>query len=339
MKIFSWNIRGINGVRRQRLVRSWLQSLGSSVGALLETHVHEENFLSVLGAVAPGWRFDNNYSEAAGGRIWLVWNPSLSVVVYLKTGQLMLCGVIDPASGTECTVAFVYALNTEAERRSLWRALVDIANNPLVAASPLVVLGDFHQILLAEEHFSLQPYDLPVRGMEELRQCLEESNLTDMDIRGTFFSWSNKRPEDPILRKLDKVLCSELWRDRYPEAVSVFEAPGDSDHSPAVVSFSELSSVIKCSFKYFSFLSSHPRFLDEILKTWKEEIPVGSKLFSLGKRLKKTKATCRRLNKEGFGNIQQKAKEALEALIEIQLQLLTAPSDSLFRQEFVARKN
>lgn len=55
--------------------------------------------------------------------------------------------------------------------------------------------------------------------------------------------------------------------------------------------------------------------------------------------MKKTKATCRRLNKDGFGNIQQRAKEALGALKEIQLQLLTAPSDYMFRQEFVARKN
>lgn len=85
MKIFSWNIRGINDCGRQRVVRSWLQSLGSSVGALLETHVQEEKFLRVSGAVAPGWRVDNNYSEAAGGRIWLLWSSNLSVVVYLKT--------------------------------------------------------------------------------------------------------------------------------------------------------------------------------------------------------------------------------------------------------------
>lgn len=37
MKIFSWNVRGLNGVGRQRVVRCWLQSLGLSVGALLET--------------------------------------------------------------------------------------------------------------------------------------------------------------------------------------------------------------------------------------------------------------------------------------------------------------
>lgn len=118
----------------------------------------------------------------------------------------------------------------------------------------------------------------------------------------------------------------------------MFEVPGDSDHSPAVVTFYSLPQSRKCSFKYFSFIYSHPNFLAEMLKSWEESIPVGSKFFSLGQRLKKAKATCRRLNRERFGNLQQRASEALDSLKTIQLQLLTSPSDSLFRQEFVARK-
>ncbi|WZZ38401.1 hypothetical protein YC2023_034660 [Brassica napus] len=182
------------------------------------------------------------------------------------------------------------------------------------------------------------PYDLPIRGMEEFRNCLEDTGLSDMEIRGTFFSWSNRRPEDPILRKLDRVLCCERWRERYLESVSMFEPPGDSDHCPVVVNLSSISQSRKCSFKYFSFLSSHPSFFSELSKTWEDPIPVGSRLFSLGQRLKKAKATCRRINKQGFGNIQQRASEALSALKDIQLQLLSDPSDSLFRMEFVARR-
>ncbi|KAL0661041.1 hypothetical protein Bca4012_097878 [Brassica carinata] len=338
MKIFSWNIRGLNGDGRKRVVRSWLRGMGSSVGALLETHVQEENFCSVLGAIAPGWRVESNYSQAAGGRVWLLWSPNISVVVYLKTDQLLLCGVLDPDSGTSCTVAFVYALNTEGERRSLWNDLATIASNPIVSSSPLVVIGDFNQILRAEEHFSVNPYDLPVRGMTEFQEFLDQSGLADMEFRGTFFSWSNKRPEDPILRKLDRALCNENWRETFPEAVTVFEPPGDSDHSPAIISFSSLPEVRKCSFKYFSFISSHPRFLEEMLLAWQEEIPIGSRMFSLGQRLKKAKAVCRRLNREGFGNIQQKARDSLRELKVIQEQMLTSPTYSLFRQEFVARK-
>ena len=101
MKIFSWSIRGLNSSGRQRVVQSWVQSLGPSVGALLETHVQESNFCSVLGAVAPGWRFDNNYSVASGGRIWLMWSQNLSVVIYLKTEQLILCGVVGSCDRNE----------------------------------------------------------------------------------------------------------------------------------------------------------------------------------------------------------------------------------------------
>lgn len=220
----------------------------------------------------------------------------------------------------------------------MWTDLAAIANNSLVASSPLVIIGDFNQILTAEEHFSLQSYELPVRGMTEFHECLEGNNLSDMDFRGTFFSWLNRRPEDPILRKLDRALCNDKWREVYPVAVTVFEAPGDSDHSPAIVSFSTLPEVRKCSFKYFSFISTHPRYLEEMVSTWQEEIPVGSKMFSLGQRLKNVKALCRKLNKEGFGNIQQKARDSMNELKEIQEQLLSSPTDSLFHQEFVARK-
>ena len=59
----------------------------------------------------------------------------------------------------------------------------------------------------------------------------------------------------------------------------------------------------KTSFKYFSFLATHPKFLEVISTAWGEEIPVGSKLFSLGERLSHAKKACRKLNKEGFGNI------------------------------------
>ncbi|KAJ0262857.1 hypothetical protein HA466_0033230 [Hirschfeldia incana] len=252
-----------------------------------------------------------------------------------KSAKYLTAGV---SSRVSCSVVFVYARNTEAERRVLWRDLVAISRNSLVAASPLLVMGDFNQILTAGEHFSLLPYDLPVRGMEDFQSALEDGNLSDLDIRGSFFSWSNRRPEDQFLRKLDRVLCNEKWRDIFPDAVSVFEAPGESDHSPAVVSFSSQPQTRKCSFKYFSFLASHPSFKEEMLKAWEESIPVGSKMYSLGQRLKKAKATCRRLNKEGFGNIQQRASEALEALKAVQLQMLSSPSDSLFRQKFVAHK-
>ena len=61
-------------------------------------------------------------------------------------------------------------------------------------------------------------------------------------------------------------------------------------------------------------------------------------MFSLKQRLKAAKKACREINRVGFANIQQKAKEAMLSLKSIQESLLTAPTYSLFREEFVARK-
>ncbi|KAL0754749.1 hypothetical protein Bca101_092417 [Brassica carinata] len=141
-------------------------------------------------SVALGWRFDNNYSVASGGRIWLMWSQNLSVVVYLKTEQLILCGVLEPATGMSCTVSFVYAQNTEEERRVLWRNLVMIARNSLLAASPFVVLdsirsldcGDantrfFHKAVLAHQVQNCISYLLDgggnrVFGLDQIKEMM-----------------------------------------------------------------------------------------------------------------------------------------------------------------------
>lgn len=232
MKVFSWNVRGLNSSDRQRVVKSWVQSNRFTIGAFIETHVREENAAVVVEAVVAGWRYETNYSRSEGGRIWVVWDPSISRIVYSKSEQMVVCGVYEPETGLSFTVIFVYAYNTEIQRRSLWEELVTVSGNRLVMEAPLLVLGDFNQIRVTSEHFSIDSYQLPVSGMREFQECLLDSGLDDLETRGVFFSWSNGRPEVPILRKLDRALGKDMWRQSFPEVVAVFEAPGDSDHAP-----------------------------------------------------------------------------------------------------------
>lgn len=314
MKIFAWNVRGLGNSSRQNKVRSFLNSLGWSVGAFVETRVREENSASLMSRLLQGWSFDSNYSETDGGRILIVWDQSLSVVVFKKSEQMLVCGVFDPASQVSLTVGFAYAHNTEGQRGRLWEELVGISNHHLVRYKPFIILGDFNQILNADEHFSILPYELPIRGMEDFRDILVQCELEDLETRGTFYTWTNNRPEDPIIRKLDRALGNEVWRETFPDVAAQFDAPGESDHSPCVVDLNTVSEVRKVSFKYFSFLSTHPQFLELILAAWQEEIAVGSELFSLAQRLKEVKKACRRINRIGFADIQQKTKLAMEEL-------------------------
>ncbi|CAL9247739.1 unnamed protein product, partial [Arabidopsis halleri] len=233
MRVFCWNIRGLNSHSRQSMVRSWVASNNLLVGSFLETHVSEANASAVLASVLPD--------------------------------QMILCSIKLPSVSRSFAIAFVYGKNTTLERRVLWEDISSLASSTPLNTTPCPLLGDFNQIANSAEHFFVIQSSLPLSGMEDLQNCLRDN-------------------------------------------------------------------------EYFSFLSSHPTFLSSISTAWADQILVGSSMFSLGERLKSAKKCCKRLNRIGFGNIQQRTKEALESLEIIQTDLLSSPSDSLFREEHVARK-
>ncbi|XP_013595187.1 PREDICTED: uncharacterized protein LOC106303476 [Brassica oleracea var. oleracea] len=174
--------------------------------------------------------------------------------------------------------------------------------------------------------------------MEEFRTFLDSNDLTDLNCRGTFYTWNNSRPEDPILRKLDRALVNPVWLHQFPESLAIFDPPGDSDHSPCLISLSPSEHSGRKSFKYFSFVSTHSEFLARLQASWSQSVGTGSKLFLLGQRLKLAKECCRSLNREGFGNIQQRTKDALVELERIQNALLTVPTPELVTEESQARE-
>lgn len=105
------------------MVRSWIRSNGPLVGAILETRTQAVNADNIVQATFSGWRWEGNYEYSDNGRIWVVSDPAISLIVYKKSAQFILCGIKDPASGVSFTAAFIYAYNTETHRKDLWREI------------------------------------------------------------------------------------------------------------------------------------------------------------------------------------------------------------------------
>lgn len=201
-------------------------------------------------------------------------------------------------------MAFVYAFNLEVQRRDLWEDISAISQTSPISFRPWLLLGDFNQILTASEHYSLTPAVLPFHGMAEFREFLEENDLQDIPSRGIFYTWSNHNPDNPTLRKLARAVVNENWMFSFPDSIAIFDPPGDSYHSPCLVTLSSEEEIRKKCFKYFSFLATHPKFVSVLTEAWQQNICVGSQMYSLDQKLKNAKLCCRTLNKEGFGNIQ-----------------------------------
>lgn len=60
LKVFNWNIIGINNSDWHKIVRNWLRKNKPKIGVLLETRIRKENAASVIQAACLGWSFDNN---------------------------------------------------------------------------------------------------------------------------------------------------------------------------------------------------------------------------------------------------------------------------------------
>lgn len=336
--IFCWNVRGLNGHDKQRAVSRWITASNYLLGGILESRIRDRNITSAMSNFLPGWSFDSNHSmDAPNGRIIVVWNPAISLVTYLKTDQLMLCGVFIPATNQEFTVAFVYARNTEEERRPLWQTMAHLVQGPLLNNSPWLVVGDFNQPLATSEVYSYHPYDISHHGMLEFQECLTDCGLFDLAFSGCLLTWSNRQPENPICRKLDRALCNEAWLDAFPLSSATFEPPDPSDHSPCSIRLTEERERRRTSFRFFKFLTTHKDYRDRLEEAWQDSTFPGSPMVVLYRRLRDAKYFCQSLNRSSFSGIQKRAKASSEKLKALQIQVFTDPSPRLFEEEKEAR--
>ncbi|CAA7024778.1 unnamed protein product [Microthlaspi erraticum] len=181
------------------------------------------------------------------------------------------------------------------------------------------------------------PAPLNLQGMEEFKDCLNESEVFDLSFRGCHYTWSNNSLSNRKLRKLDRALVNEAWMDKYPNSNALFDAPGSSDHSPCLVSLSNNLTRRKCRFMFFNLFTSHPDYSTLISEAWNAPILAAGSMSSLYQKLRMAKICCKNLNRSSFSNIQARTKEAFQRLEDIQKRVLTSPEQDLFEEEAIAK--
>lgn len=126
--------------------------------------------------------------------------------------------------------------------------------------------------------------------------------------------------------------------ETFLQSTTVFDVPGGSDHSPCLVSLTGGIYRRKCPFKFFTFFSTHPDYHNLLREALEDVLPVGTPMVNLCKRLRAAKIFCKTLNRNSFSNVQLRSKEAFERLTDVQRQLHSQPSQSLFEEEKQAQE-
>ena len=168
-------------------------------------------------------------------------------------------------------------------------------------------------------------------AMDDLNNCCSSSDLEDLRFKGHWFTWSNKNPANPILRKLDRVLMNPSWTSCFPNADAEFFPPGLSDHCPAVVHLGLPLPQLRKPFRFFNFLTEHPSFATSVAEAW--AVPVdGSPLFQICSKLNRVKIAMRTLNHSSYNNLQSRSSRARQHLLDLQTQLQVHPMSQQLRE-------
>ena len=301
--------------------------------------MREKNFQILSRQLFPNWSVLTNYEHNPRGRIWVLWKNDVRLTPFFKSGQLITCSVKLANQGEEFFCSFVYASNFVEERKGLWQELKDHYNSPIINTKPWLILGDFNVTLDMAEHSRVEVSPLVTLGMRDFQDMINYCSLSDMSSHGPVYTWCNKRENDLILKKLDRVLMNDVWLRSYPQAYSVFEAGGCSDHLHCrIMHMGDDISKQKGRrpFKFVNVLTDMAEFLPTVDNFWKDTEDLflsTSTLFRFSRKLKGLKPKLRDLARDRLGNLVKKTKEAYDTLCQKQQTNLLNPTPDTMAEE------
>ncbi|XP_074299186.1 uncharacterized protein LOC141630235 [Silene latifolia] len=290
---------------------------------LLETKVKPLSLNSVRKSVCDGWSVSTNSSYHPGGRVWVLWNPSLFYVHFVHySAQSVHMLVTEISSNFKFFCTMVYAYNDTTDRKSLWQDLCSFADS---IHDPWILCGDFNCVLKPSERLGGSSSD---EEMKDFNAYLDYCQMMDSPAAGSYYTWNNKQdPQTTVYSRLDRVLVNNLWTHYRPNAYAHFYNEGIFDHTPCIIQEPDTSMKGKRSFKCFNMWSQVPEFKPCIIHHWNQSWQ-GTKMFKVVMKLKSLKRPLKELNKELFDDIENSAVHAWKILDNIQDQLRSVPGDS-----------
>ncbi|XP_074288696.1 uncharacterized protein LOC141613853 [Silene latifolia] len=295
-----------------------------------KTKINAGNVSNISQNLFDGWCVTTNCHTHKGGRVWLIWQPSLFDILILQYNpQLIHVKVTVLAFEQTFYLTMIYAFNAGAERAELWNWLNYFA---LQCPGPWALAVDFNTVIHPDERMGGHTKQ---EDMEEFLNCLGNCGMVDILATGAFFTRNNKQDvEHRKHSRLDRFLINQEWLDMFPNMAAHIHPEGLLDHTPCVICNMHLNNGKARSFKYFNMWSSASAFLPTVQEVWKRPV-IGTKIFCIVKKLNGLKYSLKALNKDCFSDIENKTNQEMSLMSE--LGNLTKSRDNFLQQKSKAQ--
>ncbi|KAG7572532.1 Reverse transcriptase domain [Arabidopsis suecica] len=141
--------------------------------------------------------------------------------IYVSEGPVMFC------------LTYVYGNPERQPRQLMWNMMETLAKAGLYQSKPRIVLGDFNEI---KHNGEKQGGPLrPEWQFANFRRMLRVSGLHEIKTYGGEYTWIGNRSSGTIRSRLDRVVASAEWKDKFLRAfVQLLDRIG-SDHRPLLL--------------------------------------------------------------------------------------------------------
>ncbi|XP_062008504.1 uncharacterized protein LOC133725310 [Rosa rugosa] len=324
MNVLYWNACGLANADTQRALKKLVRENNPLVVCL------SEPFVSPDAIPFSFWRTLNLHMFATNNRgeqdpnLWFLCHVDLKPILLSSTDQQIT--VSCSLDGVQCCITAVYAKTTIRGRRQLWHDLNIIHSSQ--AHNPWLVLGDFNCVLGAHEK---RGGNIPsATACREFQQMCTACELLNIDTKGLFFTWSNRRTDI----RLDRALGNAEWFDAWNNFECRSLTKASSDHCPIMVSCSRIPHLVRPLFRFQNMWLQHPDFLHLVREFWENSTYHGCPMFILSAKLRALKVVLRQWNASHFGDINNRVHLAKVELDGIQQDISSlGPSEERYRQE------
>ncbi|CAL5344867.1 unnamed protein product [Camellia sinensis] len=311
MKILSWNCRGLGRREKKGKIRSMIIDRKIDIVLLQETKLSSCTELDVK-ALWPKARMDYSYVDSDGnsGGLLCIWDPGTFQLsdCCCNRSFILLSGTI--LNSFECVLVNVYAPNVVDRRRKLWDTLVRLKS---ASSKPWCLGGDFNEIRCVGERIGCSRRH---RGMLDFNSVIESCELSEVPLLGRKYTWCSAQ-EGVKWSKLDRFLVNPEWLEVFK--LKLWGLPRIlSDHCPLILMEEERDWGPR-PFRFINAWLLHHQFSTFFEKVWKEARVDGWVGFILQSKLKLLREALRNWNREVFGDVSAKLKNAEEELNKLDL--------------------
>jgi len=306
--IGSWNIWGLNGLQKQKIVQAWAQKNSLDIFGLLETKVTAANITAVQTTLAPShWQNHSNIASNPTCRILVGWNPhKLHLNCIHSAPQWLTCEATHTSLPHPIKITFIYGYNTPAERHDLWHYIAQESSQN--SCIPWIVMGDFNAILQVGDRTGGDTH-WP-RHQDDFATCISQSALLQVLYTGIKYSWHNGQHGcNTIQKKLDWVFGNSCLFSSWPATNATFEPRSISDHSAMIIHLHNLSQHQHSPFKFLNSWAGRSDFLPTVASSWQTPV-TGNPMFQFTTKLRRLKTVLRKIHMQYTSSITDKVAKA-----------------------------